>query len=61
MEIKNGIITAGVFRTMIAELDDNEPLLIMKECDGIGYNATAIEFSSAHEEDFSLGTLWIID
>lgn len=60
-----GAITAGELRKMIAEVADDELILFMKEDNGVGYNATSIEFSSAvkgeDEENSFPATLWIID
>ena len=65
MEQHEGAITAGKLREMIAEVADDELILFMKEDNGIGYNATSIEFTSAivgeDEESSFLPTLWIID
>ena len=61
----NGIITAGELRKMIANMLDDEPILFIKEDNGVGYNAETVEFSPAtygeNKEDSSLATFWVID
>ena len=65
MAVYEGAITAGELRKMIADVADDELILFMKEDNGVGYNATSVEFSPAEngedEESSSPATLWIID
>lgn len=56
-----GTLTAGTLRKMIANVPDNEIILFMKEDNGIGYNATSVEFTPIDKEDDWPATLWIID
>ena len=44
---REGMITAGELRKMIADLADDESIVFIKEDGGIGGNASAIEFEPA--------------